>query len=629
MSPSSQVVHDAGTVEINDQKYRLVRQGEDARSWRRESMDEPPWTDGAPGVLTEMINSWHGGGLKSRSGMPNTSEYGEDTDGRWPGKLMSAPFNFLLSSNDFQNVKAFFEYAGYLFTVGNSKVCRIDPSDDSVTLSKNFTTGKLLDGVAWEGNGYVTHDDPSAGGNTLWKISAIGSPDTWTQIGASTDFAYRIAAGPDRLFKVNGDGVLENCGTGLDPATVTNWADSVQMGQAGLSDNLPTSLVAYEKSALVGRPEGVFGVGAEGKGVPLIKRMHWDAGNCRGMKVVEPHVWVPHSRGIYRWQPGFVESIGIETELLNESHIRGRFRSFAIDNQWVFGWLDHTEQSIGSIMVSRDRRSGEPGFGPLIWDTLTYLENAVSNETEGGGIHMSRLWNPTRMFAAEYTNVIRWFFQSEGGGAPDVAGGAYYFYDTATRYTSRIDFGDLGDKDFPKINVVGEDCDSTHYWDVAYRVDQGSWITVDIDGANMRVNSDGLTTFYLARTAVGKDIQYRLTYDGPGFGETAKQAGKIRYLEAFAVPRSRKIPVLVLNLTLGQVRHDMGEEHRSTVDQVNDLLTLEEKQDVAIEAKGPWGDYWGWIRRVRLSEVKQEGRDEPELVAEVVIQRREQASADN
>src|SRR3990172_6487765 len=97
--------------------------------------------------------------------------------------------------------------------------------------------------------------------------------------------AYRLAAGINRLFKVNKEGTLKNISTGLDPQLETNWADTVQCGD---KFTLPTGLVAYDRTAFVGKPEGMYGVDEDGFGVPLIKRVARDVDNGRGMRVYEP-----------------------------------------------------------------------------------------------------------------------------------------------------------------------------------------------------------------------------------------------------------------------------------------------------------------------------------------------------
>ncbi|GAG13080.1 unnamed protein product, partial [marine sediment metagenome] len=83
-----------------------------------------------------------------------------------------------------------------------------------------------------------------------------GGPDDWTQ--TTSVVAYRIAAGLDRFYKVTKTGELSNLSTGLDPVEDEDfYADRIQMGS---TVDLPTALAAFEKTVLVGKPEGLYGV---------------------------------------------------------------------------------------------------------------------------------------------------------------------------------------------------------------------------------------------------------------------------------------------------------------------------------------------------------------------------------
>ncbi|KKL50776.1 hypothetical protein LCGC14_2302120, partial [marine sediment metagenome] len=490
-----------GTVTIGSESYQLA-QTEERQAWQEQYLHEPPWTEGLPSMLSEPAETWHLGGLKSKQGVPGTSEYGQNCDARFPLRLLPGPaVTTITLTNSATTPSRIFEALGYIWAVCGRRVFRIDPSDDSVTESKDFGAGGTLgiDGMRWEDNtGLITTDDAD---QSLWEVTAIGSPDTWAQAAAGVK-PYRLAAGIDRLFGIEDSGLLRNCVSGNDPMVSASWADEIQCGETSTK---PTGLLAFEKTVLAGKPEGLFGVSPEGKGVPLIKRMVRDDSNCQGMNMYEPYAIVPHSRGAYRFIPGLVESMGIEREILNESLVRGRFKGFATDNQWLVGLLAvgvHTY-----IMVARDRVSGEPGFGPMIWDTWVFLSGKTSE-----AIYPSTLTSPLRLWFGS-DNDIAYLKLSDSGGAPDVSDSAYRFATSGFRYTNKYNFGDWRDKDFPKVVVVGSGTlSAARYWTVSYTVDGGGSVTVDIDGVTMKVDSDGLHTFFLPLTAVGREVQFRLDY---------------------------------------------------------------------------------------------------------------------
>lgn len=593
-----------GTVKIGSESY-LLAETDERQAWEVQYLHEPPWADGVPPMLSRPQETWHLGGLKSVEGFPGTSEYGQNTDTRWPFRLLSgAQVLGLALVGGTDPPTRFFEALGYLWVVAGRHIFRIDPSDNSVVDSKDLGAGVLgIDGIKWEDDtGLVATD---AADQSLWEVTAVGTPDAWAQA-ASGVKPYRLAAGIDRLYGIEDSGLLRNVVSGDDPMVAASWADEVQCGDVSTK---PTGLVAFEKTVLAGKPEGLFGASPEGKGVPLIKRMPRDDDNCLGMMMHEPHAFIPHARGLYRFLPGLVESSGLEREIINTSPIRGRFKALVSDGQWLWGLINVSGGTY--IMVARDRSSREPGFGPLVWDTFGWMEDPSQ------AIHVSALWNPPQLWFGKDDNV-GYYKLSTGAGAPDVGGASYIYSVSATRYTNKYNFGDWGPKDFPKVVVVGKNLDSTTYWEVYYSVDGVAFSKLDIDGNDMKVAS-GRQTFFLPTTASGREIQFYLKYTT----DDASQAGEIVYFEPFAVPQSRKIPLNVIQLHLARgVRLDVGHEARSAEEQLSDLTTLDETA-APLVASGPWGeDKNMWMKHLRLVKVIHEPDSEPEYLVEVALQER-------
>ena len=130
-----------GTVKIGSESYQLV-QTDDRQAWREEYLHEPPWTEGLPATLSEPTETWHLGGLKSKQGIPGTSEYGQNTDGRFPFRLLPGPeVTTVTLTGSLANPTRIFEALGYIWAVCGRYVFRIDPSDDSVVESKDFGIG--------------------------------------------------------------------------------------------------------------------------------------------------------------------------------------------------------------------------------------------------------------------------------------------------------------------------------------------------------------------------------------------------------------------------------------------------------------------------------------------------------
>ncbi len=597
-----------GTTDALGEDY-LLAETDGQQAWQEQYLHEPPWAEGLPPILSAPQETWHLGGLKSKEGIPGTSEFGTSTDGRFPFRLLPGPLVTAVTlTGSVSDPTRIFEALGFIWVVAGRRVFRVDPSDDSVVESKDFgATVKGVEGLRWETDtGFVTTDEAD---QSLWEVTAIGSPDTWAQAAAGVK-PYRLAAGIDRLFGIQANGLLRNVVSGLDPMVAINWADRIQCGETSTK---PTGLLAFEKTVLVGKPEGLFGVSPEGKGVPLIKRMIRDDDNCLGMSMHEPYAIIPHSRGVYRFLPGLVESMGIERELLNESIIRGPFKAFATDGQWLIGALKAL--ALGThIMIARDRVGGEPGFGPMIWDTWAFLLLKTCQT-----LHLSTLTSPPRLWLGR-GNDVAYLKLSDSAGAPDVDDSTYRFEVAGTRVTPRYTFNTWGDKDFPKFIIVGKGTlSATRFWNIEFRIEGGVWNSLDIDGVTMRITSDGLHTFFLPLTAVGRDIQYRFTY----VGDSNTAPPELSYFEPFAVPQSKKVPINIIQLHLSRdTKLDIGQEARSAAEQLSDLTTLDETS-APLKASGPWGEKKDmYLKSLRLISVLQEPDSETEYLVELALQER-------
>lgn len=585
-----------GTLTLDGQIYRLVRVpqqgGEEPYAYTREYLAEPPFDvrggywQGVPKMLSAPQDSWYYGGFKSRQGIDYTSEYGQNTDTRWPLRLMPGPKLTTITLTDSTDSPiCFFEALGYIFVVTARYVYRIDPTTSVVTKSKDFNgLGIPFWGfTGLNGHGYVSVTGAAA---ALWEVTTIGSPDTWVGVTTVT-IAARSCIGINRLFSVDINGLLRNISVGLDPLDTAKYADSVQVGR---TDTTPSSIVPYDRSVIVGKPEGVFGVGEEGFGIPLIKRMTFDPVGPHGMINFDPWVLIPHPRGLYRWQPGQVTSAGLEVELLNESVVRGRIWSMVSDGNSVYAFVGQNStlgyNSDVYMLHGRERKSNEPGFGPFIWDTLVYVPALGDGATfTVYASHVSNLSTTPRLYFG-YGKNLRYFKLSAAGGGPDVNGSDYEFATSGNRYTVKYDFNDWGDKDFSKVLLVTKDCDADNYWIVNYSVDGGAFSDLDSSGTQMRANTNGRHSYTLPTTAVGRQIQYRFdfVYDGSGV------VPEILYFEPFATPRPRFMSVVTAHLVLDQPIMGMGTYQELSPGEQYDALVALMARSSSFQSLGPWND---------------------------------------
>lgn len=617
------VVHNVGSVKLGSESYRMVRT-ESRRAWEQTFADEPPWVEGVPAMISDPQQTWHMGGLKSQQGIPGTSEYGQNTDTRFPFRLLPGPrvVDVALAGSGVTPTHIF-DALGAIFVLAGRFVYTIAPVDDSVVQVKDFGAGvNAIDGIKWEDDLVLITTDAVT--NSLWKVTTSGfqsdafqgagdTPPAFATGGIgfvqTSDVAiYRLAASINRLFGVNKTGEMRNVLSGDDPMVDANWRDSVQAGE---KDPPPTGLVAYSRTVFAGKAEGLLGVDIDGFGVSLIKRVAKKDGNGIGLEVYDPYVMYPHSRGVYRFIPGLVESVGLEQEVMNESLVKGPIKAFAPDQQWLYSALAAVDGDT-YIMWARERRS----LGPLTWDTWVHLA-AVACEA----MHIAALTDPPRVWLGKGVNAA-YIKLSTGAGAPDPNSGGYEFALSGSRFSVKYRFGDWHDKDLPKIDVVGKNLTTARYWEISYAMDGGSFSNLDIDGNTMRLTSDGLATFFLPTSVVGREVQFKYDFVSDGVTE----APELNFVEPFAVPRGRHIPMYSVQLHLATGIHlDDEVEARSSLEQFNDLETLL-GQPAAVASFGPWGDNKNvWVRGLRLIEVLQTGGQEPEFLVEALIQRREEA----
>ncbi len=208
----------AGTVTIDGKSYQLVRpdaqKGEPSPlPYKVDNSNEPPWEFRLPDILSEKSLSWDQGGLKSYQGteqidtrftiLPpvNISEYGINTDGRWPRRLVPGPaLNTYTLTGNTSSIRWIFSGPGQsiipggvisgpgasIFIVAGNNVY-LEAGQTLPDLCFTSSANPPIMGVWWQGNPYIvgtdgtiykgtlngSEKDPSgAGGVTQWTPSA-------------------------------------------------------------------------------------------------------------------------------------------------------------------------------------------------------------------------------------------------------------------------------------------------------------------------------------------------------------------------------------------------------------------------------------------------------------------------
>lgn len=422
-----------------------------------------------------------------------------------------------------------------------------------------------------------------------------------------------LAKGPRRLFKVHESGnqtILKNIplDDALDPLVEGDYGDEIHFN--GLLSGTPP-MVPYQNTVFVSTDKGFYGVDSEdGREASLIQRMTTGA---RALYVWDPWVLVAHDHGLFRFVPGTVEAVGLEQEIMNESPVKGIIRAMSSVGPWLYAALTPDANGNHNIIVGRDRRPNEPGFGPMIWDTFVINDE----DTALTFLHSATVLSQY-VLAFPAGNNINYLIMPTTGGAPEVDSSLYRFVLAAERYSPKYRYDDWEQKDFYKIRIRSQNTElNARYWKVSYRTsDLGGWLDLDLDGQEMRAQ-DGTQEFVLPAAAVGQEIQYKFSY----VSNTNEQAASIIYWEPYARTVSQKLGAVSMQLRLeANLQHDSGRDTRTAEEQYSDLEALLEFVP-ALTASGPFGeDILCSLRDLKVVKTEQETSGEYQMVVQITLQ---------
>jgi hypothetical protein len=630
-----QEVINPGLISINGIKYRLARDASKI-PYKRSVLPEPPWSEGEPLIISDETITWHRGGFKSKQGITGTSEYGENSDARWPFALVAGPQiqTITLATSTNEPLRGVVDFRGgtpevanaddYLWAWSDDTIYRINKSTQAVTVSLTTGLSIVVQLIFWEGDLYAVEANDG-----LLRLTAIGSPDTWdvtndvlNPVGL-VQHGNRLAKA--RLLTTPDQTQVQNIVQGLDPTVAANWADEVLIPGAPLyitSTHAGPAIVAFDKTVIIRTFEGIFGIEEDGTPVNIMKRL---PGPTYTMKTIEPYIYISHSSGLYRWYPGSLEACGLEQEILNESPVIGPVVALEAIGKWIFASIENAISSNDNyLLVGREAEAGEQSLGPIIWDTFLNLGQLplpywlyASDQWDSG---YDTLFFP---YGGSSNTVLGFINMTITGGAPPWLDTTFLYpkEQSAERYTVRYRFNDWHDKDFVKVAIKCKDCASARKWAIAYRIDDGSWVTTDINGSTMEVTDDDLHEFILATTASGMEIQFRLTYTGTTTSTT--NASRVVYFEPFARPQSQKSVIHdVVLIIQNDLMKTGGREQQTAEASLANLTSLEETAS-PVTVVLPWGSSINAsIRSVEVSQTLQTGEGSHTYLASVTMEER-------
>lgn len=190
----------AGTVTLDGKNYQLLRTPSQNGQpggipYKIDNSNEPPWEFRLPDILSEKSLSWDQGGFKSYQGVEqidtrftilppvNVSEYGINTDGRWPRRLVPGPaINSYTLTGNTSSITWIFNGPGTqlfgpfasVYAVAGNNVYLIAGTNATVPAEECFSlaANPPVMGVFWQGSPFIVTTD-----GTIYKgvFTATGS----------------------------------------------------------------------------------------------------------------------------------------------------------------------------------------------------------------------------------------------------------------------------------------------------------------------------------------------------------------------------------------------------------------------------------------------------------------------
>jgi hypothetical protein len=308
-----------------------------------------------------------------------------NADGSWANILTFPPDLATLTLSAGTEAIKQVEVGGFIYILNGRYVDRVDPTDYTVTLSKDLGATKAgVDMVVFNGEIVVAMGETE-------KIWVMDSGGTWTQASDST-FAIALGVVGNQLYRAESTNKLSSCTT--TPETLLSWSPQApNQFEVGDSSYAVNTILEFGGTPWVGKGDGMYTPDGnrifKNQTPQLRAQPHTD--NCKGAFVAQGALWVPSGASLLRVpSPGKSKPFGPEL-----TH-RPDF-SFWVRGGVEFGGaiylLCSDQTSVEENFVCK-MILDEEGFGPLQY---RYHELAdFDDTTDGKYIAISTLpTNPT------------------------------------------------------------------------------------------------------------------------------------------------------------------------------------------------------------------------------------------
>ena len=551
----------------------------------------------------------------------NTYHYGTDVDPSEPGALVLGPLRTQLTiavapGND---PAGYFELGGRLYLVWGRYIREIGalsgtPTD---TADRDFGAGLLSTDAAIFRNAAII----ALGNATPLQSRATGAAaGTYTVAPASLTADF-VTVTEEFLYRAFSDGSVTQvaaCPQDSSPLTAANWSAPVDIG--GDSGLAFTDLKTFGYQVIVGKRDGAYRTNRLGFAPNIIDefKAYPDAANARKMNSYAQKFYIPHLRGLLRYDGRGIRRVGLEA-LSTHSHanlgpVNGVYRALVSDGQWqyVAVW-----NGTDTYILKYHEITAADGTLRAVWHS-----HAVWSANQVTALHVTGLsgTNPS-LWASSVTNnlISRFFLPAAGRVATQDSG--YTYAVSGILYLPRLYFGsEENQKLFTEIVVEADNLTAfAELVTIAYRTtDNFPWSATSPAFTSLADISSSPSTQVV--NVAGRFIEPRVTI---ARGGTTTETPVLRRIKIRAIQRIPYLRHIRAHIKLPpdaqSLEGDIGSVDIRSPETSYAALRALEAGTTALTLIDPWGvsRVVYLVSKVHTPAVLYADHEEPHITAEI------------
>lgn len=467
MSDLQHITRQPGHITLNSQPYELaVDPKTKEMAWNENPVVRGGTPKNAPGLThiklsedswlsEQVLESWHMGMGDIDHSEENTYHWGDNVDASEPGYVILGPLRVqtTIGAAAAADPVGYVEIGSRLYALWGRYIRELGTLNGTVTdtADKDFGAGSNVTDAKFFNNNILVALDNSE----VFQSRASGAaPGTYTAAaaGLTADF---FTVTESFLYRVDSDGSntrVVSCPVASNPLTAASWSSEVDVGSGtGIAF---TDLEAYGFQVMIGKQDGVYITNRLGFAPNILDelKIYVNAANGRGMQKYSGNMYIPHLRGLFRYDGNTIQPVGLE-KLNSHSHnnlgpIAGVYRALTTDGTWLYVSVWNGTDTY--ILRYKEQNANNNLYG--IWHAMAqWAGNQVT------GMHVSGLTTSPSLWTSSTTNelISRFFLPASGNTA--IQDTTYQYAASGTIYLGRYYMGsDTTSKVFTEIVTEGD-----------------------------------------------------------------------------------------------------------------------------------------------------------------------------